>query len=180
MLIIAVVIVSFYPMLGWWMRFGIAVWLFICLLILDLIDGHLARKLGHVTKFGTLFELTLDLLTHTVVWTLSGLFFAPFLIALEWTVGLHIAAFSLHPTENWKNILVQEGPWLVRVYFKPMQVNLLNDYSNVAHFVFPMTLFVSGTVNWISYLMLPGLIIFEVVSVYMLYTFMKILLVKES
>ena len=65
MLVIAVAMVGFYNyagwQIGWELRLGIGVWLFFCLLILDLIDGYLARKLGHVTKFGALFELTLDL-----------------------------------------------------------------------------------------------------------------------
>lgn len=182
MLTIAVVVVGMYSyadwQMSWELRLGIAVWLFFCLLVLDLLDGYLARRLGHTTKFGTLFELTLDLLTHTFVWTLSGLAVAPLIIAFEWTVGLYVAAFTLRPTSNWKTTLVEEGPWLMRLYWQPMRINLLNDYSNVAHFVFPISLFVFGSPMWLSYLALPGLIMFEVVGFYMLYTFTKILVAE--
>jgi phosphatidylglycerophosphate synthase len=179
MLVAAAAVVALYGAAGWQMgwalRFGIAVWLFFCLLILDLLDGHLARKLGHATKFGALFELTLDLLTHTFVWTLSGLAIAPLLIALEWSVGLYIAAFTMSPNSRWKTILAEQGPWLSRLYWRPMRVNLLNDYSNVGHFVFPMSLFVFGAPMWLGYLALPGLIVYEVTAVYALFVFMKIL-----
>ena len=184
MLIAAVSVVVLYNSSGqpmnWGLRLGIGIWLFLCLLILDLVDGYLARKLGHETKFGALFELSLDLLTHTFVWTLSGLAIALALIALEWAVGLYIAAFSLRPNQRWKTVLAEQGPWLVRLYWQPMRINWLNDYSNVAHFVFPISLFVFGRPMWLSYLALPGLIVFEVVAVYMLYIFMKILAAEES
>jgi phosphatidylglycerophosphate synthase len=144
-------------------------------LILDVVDGYLARKLGHVSNFGALFELTIDLLSHTFVWLLSGLAIAPIFIALEWTTGLYIAAFATRPSRSWKTTLVESGPWLVRLYWQPMRPNLVTGYSNVAHFIFPVSLFVFGRLTWLGYLALPGLIIFEVVSIYMIIAFVKLL-----
>ncbi len=184
MLTMAVVTVYLYTFMGWaigsGLRWGIAVWLFICLLILDVVDGYLARQLGHVTNFGAVFELTIDLLTHTFVWVLSGLTLAPLIIGIEWIAGLLVAIFIRQPAHHWKTTLVQEGPWLVRFYFQPLRLNLLNVYSNLAHFIFPISLFVVGLVTWFSYLMLPGLLVFEVVTIYMIYTFIKILVVEDE
>ena len=183
LLAISVAVVALYSYVGWpitiMLRWGIATLLFISLLILDVVDGYLARKLGHATKFGAVFEQTIDLLTHTFVWTLSGLALAPFIIALEWTAGLFAAAFTLQPQQHWKAALVEDGPWLVRVYFRPMRLNLLNVYSNIAHFALPLSLFVGGSASLATYLMLPGLLIFEIVTLGMIYTFAKLLLAEN-
>ena len=183
MLITAIVLVGIYAGFEWNMsvllRFGIAVWLGLSLLLLDVIDGYLARKYGHETTFGSLFELTIDLLTHTFVWTLSGLAIAPLFIALEWTAGLYVAAFAMRPDDSWKNTLIEKGPWLMRVYWRRTSgINWLSVYSNTAHFVFPVSLFVFSTLNWIGYVSLPGLVVFEVVTVYMIYVFLKLLVVE--
>jgi phosphatidylglycerophosphate synthase len=173
---------ALYPAAAWSLggRLGLALWLAVSGLILDVLDGYLARKLGHATHFGALFELTIDLLTHTLVWQLSGLAIAPLFIALEWTTGLYIAAFATRPERGWKIALVERGPWLVRLYWKPLRLNWLTGYSNVAHFIFPISLFVFGRLTWLGYLALPGLIIFEIVSVYMIYGFVKILVDEGS
>ena len=156
-------------------RWLIAIWLFVCLLILDILDGYLARRFQHSTQFGALFELTLDLLTHTFVWYLSGLSFAWLIILIEWVTGLYIAAFTLRPDQSWKITLSEHGPWLVRQFWRPASINWLNDYSNLAHFLVPISLFLFGQPNWLTWLMLPGLIIYEVVTLYMAYTFLRIL-----
>jgi phosphatidylglycerophosphate synthase len=161
------------------LRLALAGWLFVSSLLLDVLDGYLARKLNQVTLFGSLFDLTLDLLGHTFVWLISGLSLAPFLIALEWTAGLYMAAFSMRSSSHWKVTLVEAGPWLVRYYFKPQPINPLNIYSNVAHFILPISFFVTESWNWVGYLSLPGLILFEVVTLYMIFTFIKIL-VKQN
>lgn len=182
MLILAVIVVSTTHVTGWQMswglRLGLGLWLAFGVLVLDVVDGHLARKLGHTTKFGALFELMVDLLSHTFVWFLSGLAVAPFLIALEWAVGLHIAAFTMRTDASWKTTLTEQGPWLVRLYWRPARVNWLNGYSNIGHFVFPISLFVFEAPMWLSYLALPGMVMFEAVSAYMLVTFMKILVTE--
>jgi len=161
-------------------RFGLAIALLIDSLILDIVDGYLARKLGHATKFGAVFELAIDLITHTTVWFLSGLTIAPLFIIIEWTCGLFIAVFILSPDESWKIYLREKGPWLVRVYWARPSINLLNNYSNAAHFVYPMTWFVFGEFNLLSGMALPGLIIFELVSLYMIYVFTLSLLEMEQ
>lgn len=179
MVFLAMLFVGVYHQAGWplsWpLRVGVAGWLFIYLLLLDIVDGYLARKLGHATQFGALFDLTLDLLGHTFVWLLSGLSIAWLFMALEWVTGLYIAAFALRPNSEWKTVLVKQGPWLVQQYWKPMPLNLLNGYSNLAHFLCPISLFLFETHSWLSYLTLPGLLIFEIVTAYMLYTFLRIL-----
>ncbi|MEM7344729.1 MAG: CDP-alcohol phosphatidyltransferase family protein [Chloroflexota bacterium] len=161
-------------------RWGIAGGLFVTVLLLDIADGYLARKLGHATKFGAILDFTIDLLNHTFVWVLSGLSLAPLIIAIEWTAGLLVATFIREPTHHWKATLLQAGPGLVRVYFQPMRLNLLNVYSNLAHFAFPISLFVAGQITWLSYLMLPGLLVFELVTLYMIYTFLKILIAEDD
>ncbi len=182
MLAVAILFVSVFGMAGWEVsqnaRLAIAAWLLFCVLILDLADGYLARKLGHATQFGALFDLAIDLLNHTFVWILSGLAIAPLFIALEWTTGLFIAAFATRPTKTWKAALVDKGPWLLRIYWHPIPGNPLAGYSNVAHFVFPLSLYVFGAPMWLTWPALPGLIIFELVTVYMLYTFIKILVAE--
>ncbi|GAB4427690.1 MAG: hypothetical protein Kow0031_07780 [Anaerolineae bacterium] len=184
MLVVAALVVMVYRgfdgLPGPGLRWGIALWLAVSLLILDVVDGYLARKLGHETKFGALFELTLDLLTHTFVWSLSGLAVAPLLVALEWSVGLYLAAFTLRPEAHWKSVLAHQGPWLVRLYWKPVRFNWLNGYSNLGHFIFPISLFVFGGPIWLSYLALPGLVVFELVSAWMLLTLMKILVAEAA
>ena len=183
MLAAAIIIVGVYAGLDWEMsvplRFAIAVWLGLSLLLLDVIDGYLARKYGHETTFGSLFELTIDLLTHTFVWVLSGLAVAPLFIALEWAAGLYVAAFAMRPDDSWKNTLIEKGPWLMRIYWRRTRgINWLSVYGNIAHFIFPINLFVFGTLNWIGIVSLPGLVVFELVTIYMIYVFLKLLVVE--
>src|SRR5262245_19152764 len=61
-------------------------------LLLDGVDGSLARRHGHTSRFGVLFDLTIDLSTHTVVWILSGFYLATLLIILEWNTGIYTVA----------------------------------------------------------------------------------------
>ncbi len=183
MLVATIILIAIYKNFHWDMslalRFGIAIWLALSLLVLDVVDGYLARKFDHVTTFGALFELTIDLLSHTFVWTLSGLTIAPLFIALEWTAGLYAAAFTMRPDESWKNTLIEKGPWLMRVYWqRTSSINWLSVYSNIAHFLFPISLFVFSSFTWLSLVSLPGLIIFEVVTLYMVYVFLRLLVIE--
>ena len=82
--------------------------------LLDLVDGSLARRFDQTTAFGSLFDLALDLITHTTVWLLSGFFLAPLLIVLEWTTGLFVAAVALPAAGHWKIKLTINGPPLIR------------------------------------------------------------------
>jgi phosphatidylglycerophosphate synthase len=144
-------------------------------LLLDLLDGHLARKFGQATSFGTLFDLAIDLITHTFVWIISGFYFAGVFIILEWTTGLYIVAFSMRPAAHWKNTLIDQGPLFIKLYFSANQRNLWSAYGNISHFVFPITLCLSNAPIWLSFVTLPGLIIYEVVTLYMLYILVRVL-----
>ena len=165
---------------SFWLRFWLSIGLLIDILLLDILDGYLARKYGHVTKFGAVFELTIDLLSHTVLWVLSGLAIGPLFMAIEWTTGLLIAIFSFMPDNAWKTILSEQGPWFARVYFaRSGGVNIINNYGNAGHLVFPLAYFTFQTFTPLHIVALPGLLMFEIVSLYMIYTFVKLLLEME-
>ena len=179
LLITALTLLGIYDLMDWPLtscsRWTIIGFLFAAA-ALDAIDGYLARKFGHVTVFGALLELMIDMLIHTTVWLISGLKIAPFILALEWSVALLLAALTYADDNHWKKMLAEKGPWLVRVYFKPMKVNYFCEYCNLAHFVLPALFFVYGSFNAAGWLMLPGLIIYELVTLMMLYLFFKLVL----
>jgi hypothetical protein len=145
-------------------------------LLLDGVDGSLARKHGHTSRFGTLFDLTIDLSTHTVVWVLSGFYLAALLIMLEWNTGVYTAALSGLPVDSWKDLPAKRGPSLIQSYFSNQQRNVLSIYSNFSHFALPMALYAQISVAWPYYLLLPGLALYELVTIYLLYIFVKVLL----
>jgi phosphatidylglycerophosphate synthase len=149
-------------------------------LLLDGLDGYLARRHGHSSHFGALLDLAIDLSTHSVVWTLSGFYLAAPLLVLEWSTGLYMAAFSMLPVDSWKNILIKGGPALIRYYFSNHQRNLLSVYGNVGHFVFPAALYLQLSVAWVYTLALPGLVLYELVTFYSLYIFLRLLVEKRD
>ena len=164
-----------------WVRFWLGIGLLFDVLILDIVDGYLARRFNHTTKFGAVFELVLDLLGHTGVWYLSGLAIAPLFVASEWLTGAFIAIFVFVPNDSWKKLLHENGPWFVRIYFiRPKGVRVINNYSNAAHFIFPAAYFVFQEWNGLHNITILGLIMFEVVSLYMIYTFVMQLLILEN
>ncbi len=166
---------------SFWLRFWLAIGLIFPVLLLDILDGWLARRLNHTTKFGGVFELIIDLLSHTSVWVLSGMEIAPLFIAIEWTTGIFIAIFTFVPNDSWKVLLKEKGPLFVRLYYaRPTGINILNNYANAAHFAYPIALFVFQEFTAINWLALPGLIIFELVSLYMIYTFVLQILIMEE
>ena len=184
MLILAVITIYLYTFMGWpldiRLRWGIAIHLFVSSLLLDIVDGFLARKFDHVTEFGTLFDQIIDLLSHTFVWTLSGLSIAPAIIAIEWTSGLLAAAIAARSPHHWKDSLVDEGGRFIRSYFQNGGYNFLNIYSNLAHFVFPISIFISGVITLLGYIAVTGVLIYEVVTVLMIYTFTKFSLAESQ
>lgn len=159
-----------------WFRGLIATLLGISLL-LDGLDGYLARKFGHASHFGALLDLALDLMTHTMVWFVSGFPLAVGLIMLEWTAGLYIAAFALQTSTSWKLRLTEDSPAFVRYYFSHKQRNFVSIYANASHFLCPMAWYLG--LSWLGYLTIPGLLIYEAVTAYMLYGFNKILIDKQ-
>jgi len=148
------------------MRFGVASLIGLSLL-LDLLDGYLARKLGQTTQFGVLLDLAIDLISHTFVWAISGFYLAELLIILEWTTGLYIVAFSFKPGGHWKKTFTKAGPFWLRLYFSRNQRNFLSAYSNISHFIFPISLYLYQGAVWISYVALPGLVIYEAATLWM-------------
>ena len=137
-------------------------------LLLDLLDGYLARRYDHTTTFGALLDLALDLVTHTIVWIASEWRFAVLFILLEWTAGILAAVISLRSDTTWKHRFSTRGWAPIRYYFSRHQRNLLSAYSNIAHFLFPATLFLSLTSTWIYILTAPGLIVYETVTLVMI------------
>jgi phosphatidylglycerophosphate synthase len=148
--------------------------------LLDLLDGYLARRWGHTSSFGVLLDLALDLMTHTLLWAHSDLPLAAALIALEWVAGLYVAAVSLQPGAHWKRELVRDGPPLIAAYFANHQRNLLSAYSNLAHFLLPMALYVQGRTSWVTYATLPGLLLYEGVTIYMLFAMARLVLHADA
>jgi phosphatidylglycerophosphate synthase len=149
-------------------------------LLLDLLDGYLARKFDHQTYFGTLFDLVIDLITHTLIWLASGFILAPAFILLEWSAGLYIAAFSMQSHVHWKTTLIDEGPRLMQAYFQNNQRNWLSAYGNIGHVVFPLALSISIAPLWLSWLALPGLLLYEAVTFYLLFVLNKILVARAA
>ena len=147
-------------------------WVFLgCLvasLLLDLTDGFLARLYSHTGTFGVLLDLALDLVTHTIVWIASEWRFAVLLILLEWTAGVLSAVISVRSDTTWKQRFNTRGWAPIRYYFRRHQRNLLSAYSNIAHFLFPAALFLSLSNTWIYILTVPGLIVYETVTVVMI------------
>ncbi len=157
-----------------WLRLGFVVLVGLSRL-LDLLDGYLARKFNQISFFGTLVDLWIDLLTHTVVWLVSGFYGGLGLAALEWTTGLYVAAFALRSDTGWKTMLVKTGPGLIRLYFARNQRNFLSAYGNIGHFITPMAFYAGYAGTWLYYLFVPGLILYEVVTLFMLYVMLKVL-----
>ena len=144
-------------------------------LLLDVLDGHLARKFNHTSTFGAFFDLLLDLMTHTLIWTVSGLTIAPLLIGLEWTGGLFIAVFAMQPDIEWKTSVVRTGKGLLKRYFDNNQRNVLSAYGNICHFIFPTALYLGIFEGWVYALSLPGVILYETTTVYLIIALNKAL-----
>jgi phosphatidylglycerophosphate synthase len=137
-------------------------------LLLDGVDGYLARRLGHSTHFGSLLDLATDLVTHTAVWLMAGIPGAGLFIALEWTAGLFIVAeMGLNRASHWKERLLKHGPRWIRWYFARNQRNPLSLYANISHATLPLGWYLLGPHN-ILWLFLPGLLIYEAATLYLL------------
>jgi phosphatidylglycerophosphate synthase len=167
LLIVAVFLPLALPLPVFWGRVAVATLIGLSRL-LDLVDGHLARKFNQLSSFGALFDLVIDLTTHTIVWILSGFYLFPLLIILEWAAGLYVAAFAIYPQTHWKTNFTKSGPGLIRAYFSNNQRNLLSAYGNLSHFIFPIALYFELLLDWVYYLCVPGLILYELVTLYML------------
>ena len=172
-------LVSFWAEGDWRLKIGVG-----CIIALsyslDLLDGYLARKYNQVTHVGSLFDLTIDLTTHTVVWLRSGFYLAGLLVVLEWSTGLFIAAVSSRPESHWKSNFTTARPRLIQAYFQRGQHNWLSAYGNIAHGLFPLVWYL-GLTHPIFYLLVtPGALLYEIVTIYMLYAMAQVLAEESS
>jgi phosphatidylglycerophosphate synthase len=137
--------------------------------VLDLVDGTVARRMGHDSRFGEAFDFGIDIVTHTVLWTLSGFPFAPVMIALEWGAGVSVLYLSVREGDHWKNVLTRIPVKLVQTYFGNRQRNWLAAWAGVSHFAFRMAWYLGYGERWVSDVFLPGIILFEVVTAYLIW-----------
>jgi phosphatidylglycerophosphate synthase len=138
-------------------------------LLLDLLDGYLARRLGHVTKMGAVLDMGIDLTTHTFVWSLSESHWVWLPILLEWSAGLYVTFSGLQTNAHWKSTMTTQGPLLLQIYFGHRQRNMLSALANISHTLFPVMVYVSLLPRWVHLLALPGVLVYEIVTAYMLY-----------
>ena len=136
--------------------------------LLDLMDGWLARRFGQTSRFGELLDFGIDLTTHTVLWVVSGFPFAPVMVLLEWSAGFSVLMTSARESDHWKARLMQAHPFLRR-YFANRQRNGLAAWAGISHFGFRIAWYSGYGETWISNVTLPGIIVFELVTAYMIW-----------
>jgi phosphatidylglycerophosphate synthase len=136
--------------------------------LLDMIDGTIARRLGSSTPAGPAVDLVADLGTHTIVWLMSGLWFAWGLILLEWSTGIGILLVSREGAKSWKGSLTAMGPRWIQMYFRSNQRNVLCGYASVCHFLVPAAAIASITSPLTNAVLLPGLVVYEAATIYLL------------
>eukprot|EP00457_Paulinella_chromatophora_P006939 gb/GEZN01006959.1/.p1 GENE.gb/GEZN01006959.1/~~gb/GEZN01006959.1/.p1 ORF type:complete len:497 (-),score=42.04 gb/GEZN01006959.1/:67-1557(-) len=112
---------------------------FLCLAWgLDAVDGWLARRFGHVTRFGGVLDGMIDNMQHSLnVLTAFG-FSSPVaraVVTLEG--GVALALFGLKRS-------FQEDP-ILRVYFSHNQRNPFSAYSNLGRFALPLVWTLAST-----------------------------------
>ncbi len=137
--------------------------------LLDLVDGMLARRLGQTSRFGEVLDFCIDLVTHTVLWVLSGFPFAPVMILLEWGAGVSMFWLSAKQKEHWKTTLATINVKLIARYFANRQRNALAAFAGVSHFGFRIAWYLGYGEMWPADIFLPGVILFEVVTAYMIW-----------
>jgi phosphatidylglycerophosphate synthase len=135
--------------------------------LLDLLDGYLARRFGHTSRFGVALDFLIDQTTHTVFWLISGLLAAIPLMVLEWCAGIVVLRYTLCADEHWKEVLLAKGGALVRAYFAHNQRNVLSALGVISHFALPASsyLWLSG---WSLWIWVPGVALYAWVTLLML------------
>jgi phosphatidylglycerophosphate synthase len=146
--------------------------------LLDLTDGYFARRFGSNESVGSVVDMLVDLATHTIVWSISGLWFAPALILLEWVGGVGILLTGLSRSEKWKTALSEGGPRWIQAYFRKNQRNVMCGYASVCHFLFPIAAFADFN-QWVQVCALPGLVLYEAVTAYLVVSTVRTLLRPE-
>lgn len=159
-------------------------WGVVCLLaassLLDLLDGELARKYGQASRFGAIFDQAIDLITHTVVWWLSGFFLAVPLLLLEWCAGIAVSRAAITGSVHWKSVLTERRPTFVRRYFANRQRNWLSAIACVSHFAFPMSLYADFGGWQFAGLWFPGLVLYEAVTAMMLFALRNAMRIAQT
>lgn len=136
--------------------------------LLDLMDGWIARRQEQTSRFGEFLDFGIDLISHTVLWVVSGFPFAPVMILLEWSAGISVLLISIRQPDHWKLALMNAHPFLRR-YFVNRQRNYLAAWAGLSHFGFRIAWYLGYGEMWISNVTLPGIIVFELVSAYMVW-----------
>lgn len=137
--------------------------------LLDLADGALARRYGHETRGGSVLDLVVDLSTHTMVWSISGLWFAWGLVALEWTAGVGILITTFGGETAWKQVLSGQGPVWIQTYFRNNQRNGLCAYASAGHFLLPVLAYGGFESPWLITPAFLGLVLYEAATAYLIY-----------
>jgi phosphatidylglycerophosphate synthase len=138
-------------------------------ILLDMVDGTVARHRGQESRFGEVFDFGIDLTTHSVLWILSGFAFAPVMMALEWGAGISAFYLSVRWGDHWKALLLQSPVQLLRRYFSNRQRNWIAVFASISHFGFRITWYLGLGETWQSDVFLPGTILFEVVTAYIIW-----------
>lgn len=142
--------------------------------VLDMVDGALARRMGQTSRFGEILDFGIDLLTHTVLWVFSSFPFAPVMILLEWGAGFCVMYLSFREETHWKHLMANINVKLVERYFANRQRNALAAFAGVSHFGFRITWYLGlGETVW-SDIFIPGIIVFEVVTAYMIWIVLRL------
>lgn len=137
--------------------------------LLDMLDGHLARRYNHATLFGGRLDQIIDLTMYSVLWGVSGFVLTVPLLLLEWGVGLLVLRRASQPEGgHWKSALTNSSFWFARQYFAAGQRNALSILANFSHFVFPLALAFDSDFDWLVYLTTPGLSCYLLATVFML------------
>jgi|GEM_PF-1905840 len=135
--------------------------------LLDLLDGYLARRLGHTSRFGVAFDFLIDQTTHTVFWLASGLLVAIPLMVIEWCAGIAVLRYTLRTDGYWKEVLFAKGGALVRAYFVHHQRNALSALAVISHFALPASSYLWLT-GWPLWIWVPGVALYAWVTLLML------------
>ena len=134
--------------------------------LLDPLDGWIARRRDQVSLYGTVLDLVVDLLTHSIVWVMSGLWFGPVFIALEWVAGFGILS-AMRRDVAWKSFLSADAPGWIKAYFRNGMRNGWCACGVVGHFIVPAAA-ISGLDPVLTLPLVPGLLLYEAVTVYLI------------
>lgn len=148
--------------------------------LLDMVDGEVARRLGQTSRLGACLDFGIDLCTHTLLWVLSGFPFAPVMILLEWAAGFSVSYLSFQRNVHWKDVMATINVKLVQRYFANGQRNWLAGIAGVSHFGFRIAWYLGYGETWYGDVFVPGIIVFEVVTAYMIWIAWRVRDVEEG